>query len=156
VKWDGYRCMLVSEDGRARLVSRNLKDLTADYPHVAAAVKSVTREPFMLDGELVAARAGNAILSGASASQRQTNRRQPEIRLLLGIRIECFSLQVSLRAPKDRDVVPFFVRAGLGDALTDRINVFHEAVPFRFAVKAFNIWEFRSRRHDRQYVSARH
>jgi bifunctional non-homologous end joining protein LigD len=54
VKWDGYRCMLLSEGTSARLISRNLKDLTADYPHIAAAARSVTREPVILDGELVA------------------------------------------------------------------------------------------------------
>ena len=53
VKWDGYRAMLIS-DGRARLVSRNLKDLTADYPHIAAAATRVAKRPFMLDGEIVA------------------------------------------------------------------------------------------------------
>ena len=35
VKWDGYRALLVKDGSRTRLVSRNLKDLTADYPHIA-------------------------------------------------------------------------------------------------------------------------
>ena len=33
---------------------RNLKDLTADYPHIAAAAGTVTSESALLDGEIVA------------------------------------------------------------------------------------------------------
>lgn len=54
VKWDGYRAMLVHDRTGTRLVSRNLKDLTADYPHIAAAAPTLTPEPFVLDGEIVA------------------------------------------------------------------------------------------------------
>jgi bifunctional non-homologous end joining protein LigD len=54
VKWDGYRALLVSEHGRARLISRNLKDLSRGYPHLVAAAPRLTREPLILDGEIVA------------------------------------------------------------------------------------------------------
>jgi DNA ligase D-like protein (predicted ligase) len=54
VKWDGYRALLVMEREGAKLLSRNLKNLTADYPHIAAAAHRVTRQPAMLDGEIVA------------------------------------------------------------------------------------------------------
>ena len=54
VKWDGYRVMLISEAGRSRLVSRNLKDLTRDYPDIAAAAAAVTKRPYIVDGEVVA------------------------------------------------------------------------------------------------------
>lgn len=37
VKWDGYRALLLKNGTRTKLVSRNLKDLTAVYPHIAAA-----------------------------------------------------------------------------------------------------------------------
>jgi bifunctional non-homologous end joining protein LigD len=53
VKWDGYRALLVN-DGRPRLISRNLKNLTADYSYIAAAAPRVTTQPFILDGEIVA------------------------------------------------------------------------------------------------------
>jgi hypothetical protein len=48
VKWDRYRCLLIREGARAQLISRNLKHLTLDFPHIAAAAKSVTRESVML------------------------------------------------------------------------------------------------------------
>ena len=54
VKWDGYRAMLISDGGRARLISRNLKDLSKSYPHLDAAESQVTREAVILDGEIVA------------------------------------------------------------------------------------------------------
>ena len=54
VKWDGYRALLLKDAGRTRLLSRNLKDLTADYPHIAASAGNVTPQIMMLDGEIVA------------------------------------------------------------------------------------------------------
>ena len=54
VKWDGYRAQLLNDGNRTRLISRNLKDLTADYPHIADALPNVTKQPVLLDGEIVA------------------------------------------------------------------------------------------------------
>jgi ATP-dependent DNA ligase len=54
VKWDGYRALLVNDDSRPRLISRNLKNLTGDYAHIAAAAPRVSAQPFNLDGEIVA------------------------------------------------------------------------------------------------------
>jgi bifunctional non-homologous end joining protein LigD len=54
VKWDGYRALLIHEGGRTRLISRNLKDLTSDYPQIVAAAPRLTSQPVMLDGEIVA------------------------------------------------------------------------------------------------------
>jgi DNA ligase D-like protein (predicted ligase) len=56
VKWDGYRTLLIQDHGRARLVSRNLKDLARDYPHIPQALSKVTGQPLILDGEIVALR----------------------------------------------------------------------------------------------------
>jgi ATP-dependent DNA ligase len=46
VKWDGYRCMLLSEGASARLISRNLKDVTSDYRHIAQAFAGKVRAGF--------------------------------------------------------------------------------------------------------------
>jgi len=54
VKWDGYRTIAVKDGPRVRLFSRNLKDVTAQYPSIAAAVARVHAPQVMLDGELVA------------------------------------------------------------------------------------------------------
>jgi bifunctional non-homologous end joining protein LigD len=54
VKWDGYRALLVKDERRARLISRNLKELTNAYPHIARSAQALTKEVAVLDGEIVA------------------------------------------------------------------------------------------------------
>jgi bifunctional non-homologous end joining protein LigD len=54
VKWDGYRAIAVRDGDRVRLLSRNEKDLTLEYPAVVSAVRSVRAPSFTLDGEIVA------------------------------------------------------------------------------------------------------
>jgi DNA ligase D-like protein (predicted ligase) len=54
VKWDGYRAMLLKEGGHTRLLSRNLKDLSRDYPQIVAAATNVSPHSVILDGEIVA------------------------------------------------------------------------------------------------------
>ena len=54
VKWDGYRTLLRKEGKQVRLLSRNLKDATAQYPLVARALKDVRDDAVLLDGEIVA------------------------------------------------------------------------------------------------------
>src|SRR5690242_1545500 len=54
VKWDGYRALAVKDGASVRLISRNQKDLTRDYPSVVAAVQSLRVPKAILDGEIVA------------------------------------------------------------------------------------------------------
>jgi DNA ligase D-like protein (predicted ligase) len=54
VKWDGYRVIAVKDGARVRLLSRNAKDLTRDYPRVTAAIAQLRPAHVVLDGELVA------------------------------------------------------------------------------------------------------
>jgi bifunctional non-homologous end joining protein LigD len=54
IKWDGYRALLIHDDRGARLISRNLKELTSDYPEIAEAAAGALPKPVMLDGEIVA------------------------------------------------------------------------------------------------------
>ena len=54
VKWDGYRAVAFVEDGKARLVSRNQNELTAEFPEIASALRSLPLENAILDGEVVA------------------------------------------------------------------------------------------------------
>jgi len=54
VKWDGYRAIAAKDGHRVKLVSRNQKDLTRDYPTVAAAVAALSTPSLQLDGEIVA------------------------------------------------------------------------------------------------------
>ena len=50
MKWDGYRAQLLKDGPRVRLISRNLKDLTANYPQIPAAAVGLTRLDAIIDG----------------------------------------------------------------------------------------------------------
>jgi len=54
VKWDGYRAQAVKDGSRVALASRNLKDITRQFPEAAAAAGRIHAESAVLDGEIVA------------------------------------------------------------------------------------------------------
>jgi len=54
IKWDGYRALAVKEGSSVRLISRNEKNLTNDYPTVVSALRSIKEKAVLLDGEIVA------------------------------------------------------------------------------------------------------
>jgi bifunctional non-homologous end joining protein LigD len=54
IKWDGYRALAVKDGSAVRLISRNLKNLTHDYPTVVSALRSIKEKAVVLDGEIVA------------------------------------------------------------------------------------------------------
>jgi bifunctional non-homologous end joining protein LigD len=54
VKWDGVRVLTYVEDGRMRLESRNLRDITGRYPELEGLVDAVGERNLLLDGEVVA------------------------------------------------------------------------------------------------------
>jgi bifunctional non-homologous end joining protein LigD len=54
IKWDGYRAIAFIEDGKARLVSRNQNDLTAQFSELRDLPKFLKAKTAILDGEIVA------------------------------------------------------------------------------------------------------
>ena len=54
IKWDGIRALAYLDKGRLRLMSRNLKDITAQYPEIAPLGTALTGRRVILDGEIVA------------------------------------------------------------------------------------------------------
>ena len=54
VKWDGYRAQAVKNGITVSLASRNLKNLTRQFPSVAHAVSRLRAKTVLLDGEIVA------------------------------------------------------------------------------------------------------
>ena len=54
IKLDGYRAIVVINEGRVELWSRNRKPLTADYPEIVSALSAVPCRNAVLDGEIVA------------------------------------------------------------------------------------------------------
>jgi bifunctional non-homologous end joining protein LigD len=56
IKYDGYRILCVKDRGRVRLITRNQKDWSDKFPHVARSAKSLPPDAFILDGEVVVLR----------------------------------------------------------------------------------------------------
>lgn len=54
IKWDGIRAVAYLNKGSIRLLSRNRKDITAQYPEFAALASSLPDSRLVLDGEIVA------------------------------------------------------------------------------------------------------
>lgn len=54
IKWDGVRAIAYVEDGRVRLESRNLLDITAQYPEIRALGVQLGSRNCVLDGEIIA------------------------------------------------------------------------------------------------------
>lgn len=52
IKWDGYRAIAFIVKGKARLVSRNQNDLTAQFPELHALPDSIKADTAILDGEI--------------------------------------------------------------------------------------------------------
>src|SRR2546426_202652 len=63
VKWDGYRALAVKTGGRVELVSRNGKNLTRDYPTIAAALGEREVRRLRLEG-VIAKRRDSPYLPG--------------------------------------------------------------------------------------------
>jgi len=73
IKWDGYRALALKDGASVRLISRNQKSLTADYPTVVSAVRSIKEHSVLLDGEIVALDA-NGRPSFQALQHRSTSR----------------------------------------------------------------------------------
>lgn len=54
VKWDGYRALALKHGGDVRLLSLKEKSLTSDFPTVANAMRAISAETAVIDGEVVA------------------------------------------------------------------------------------------------------
>jgi bifunctional non-homologous end joining protein LigD len=54
VKFDGYRALVIKDGPRVQIRSRNDKDLTVAYPHIAAAARGLHADQAVIDGEVVA------------------------------------------------------------------------------------------------------
>jgi DNA ligase D-like protein (predicted ligase) len=54
VKWDGYRAQAIKNGPSVSLVSRNLKNITRQYPGVVKAAAGVCADSAVVDGEIVA------------------------------------------------------------------------------------------------------
>jgi len=84
-KLDGERCLAFRKGRRARLLSRNRKELNDTYPELVDALERQKAEDFVVDGEIVALR--GSVTSFSQLQQRMQVRHASE---LLGKRVPIF------------------------------------------------------------------
>ncbi|MEW5934439.1 MAG: non-homologous end-joining DNA ligase [Bacillota bacterium] len=66
-KWDGYRCLVFLEGGEIRLQSRNLRDITADFPSLQGLHRLMDAGQAVVDGEITAWEGGRPSFSALQA-----------------------------------------------------------------------------------------
>lgn len=54
VKWDGYRAIAIIENGQAKFFSRNLNEMTGDFPELLELPSHLKASAAVLDGEICA------------------------------------------------------------------------------------------------------
>jgi bifunctional non-homologous end joining protein LigD len=73
-KWDGVRALVYVDGGRARVLSRNDRDVTVSYPELRALGESLGSRQVVLDGEIVALdEAGRPSFEALQARMHVTN-----------------------------------------------------------------------------------
>ena len=85
-KWDGMRAIAYVSGGEVRLMSRNDKDMAASYPELAVLAGRVGA-PVILDGEIVALRAGRPDFG---VLQTRMHVRRPPTRLLADAPVQLY------------------------------------------------------------------
>ena len=58
-KWDGFRCLAFRDASRVDLQSKSGKPLTRYFPELAAAIKGLKPDKFIIDGEIVIPKNGD-------------------------------------------------------------------------------------------------
>lgn len=66
-KWDGYRCLAFVEAGVTRLQSRNLRDITDEFPSLAQLHRLLRVRRAVVDGEITAWEGGRPSFSALQA-----------------------------------------------------------------------------------------
>jgi bifunctional non-homologous end joining protein LigD len=76
-KLDGIRCMAHRDDGSVRLLSRTDRDMTGQFPELAAALEAQPCRDFVVDGEVV------AFQDGVTSFQRLQRRGKERVSVFL-------------------------------------------------------------------------
>ena len=132
-KYDGIRAQLhVEREGRVRLFSRDLNDVTRSFPEIAEAAAALVPEaPLVIDGELVPWRAGS-VLDFASL-QTRLGRVRPSRELLAEVPVVLVAFDLLHHAGRDLLEVPLRERRAILDGLnvpestTERMLLSHLA-----------------------------
>jgi len=130
-KYDGIRAQLHRRGAEARLFSRDLHDVSGQFPEVVASAALLAWDG-ILDGELLAYRDG--VVLPFLALQRRLGRREPSAGLRNEVPVAYVAFDALALGPRDGDVEPL-----LGRPLAERRARLEElglaaAEPARFAL----------------------
>ncbi len=112
-KWDGVRAIAYVSGGEVRLVSRNDKDMAASYPELAVLAGRVGA-PVILDGEIVALRAGRPDFG---ALQSRMHVRRPPARLTGETPVQLYLFDLLHHGPDSLLGLPYTARRDRLEAL---------------------------------------
>ena len=109
VKHDGYRLLVIREDNRVRLLSRNGTDWTRRHPWIAEAALKNRQKRFVIDGEPVGWMASATLTRCTPASTTMKSSSTPSTFSLWAAMIcaSCSLERLSARRPEGITVAPF-------------------------------------------------
>jgi bifunctional non-homologous end joining protein LigD len=105
-KWDGVRAIAYVSGDEVRLVSRNDKEMAASYPELAVLTSRV-RAPVILDGEIVALRAGRPDFG---VLQSRMHVRRPTTRLIDSAPVHLYLFDLLYHGPDSLLELPYTER----------------------------------------------
>ena len=130
-KYDGIRVQLHRQGAEARLFSRDLHDVSGQFPEVVAAAAGLAWDG-ILDGELLAYRDG--VVLPFLALQRRLGRKEPSAALRDEVPVAYVAFDALALGPRDGDVEPLLARA-LVERRARLVELgLPEADPARFAL----------------------
>lgn len=88
-KFDGQRCLVVKKNGNVHLMSRNDREINAEYPELVQAFLKQKADNFIVDGEIVALAKG---LSDFQLLQSRINRKDTNNTKLAPIKLYLFDV----------------------------------------------------------------
>ncbi|MDA8387281.1 MAG: non-homologous end-joining DNA ligase [Nitrospiraceae bacterium] len=109
-KLDGQRCLAFRRGGRARLVSRNGKNINGNYPELLRAVLAQPARDFIVDGEIVAFKGS---LPSFAALQPRMQIADPVKALLSGIEVFYYLFDLLYFEGHDLTALPLSLRKAM-------------------------------------------
>jgi ATP-dependent DNA ligase len=100
-KWDGFRCLVFRNGEEVILQAKSGKPLTRYFPEVAARLAAISVQPFVLDGELLIAEAGQFSFE---ALQMRLHPAESRIRKLAAAEPATLAVFDMLMSPDGRDL----------------------------------------------------
>jgi ATP-dependent DNA ligase len=129
-KWDGFRCLAFRDASRVDLQSKSGKPLTRYFPELAAALKGLKPNKFVLDGEIVIPEKGNLSFDNllmrihpAASRILKLSKQSPSVFIVFDLLVdEKGRSQIKLRLRERRKALEAFAHKYLNENTTIRLS----------------------------------